>query len=125
MRTAKIEIDGREYLLCFSARAVRACTERYGDVSALADALDSGDAVRDLDEAVWILSQMMDAGARYARERGEDNPPPLTPDDILDLTDLSDYARMRQSIKATITSGQARHVELAPPKNGAATPGGA
>ena len=32
MRTARITIDGAEHLLCFSARVVRACTERYGDM---------------------------------------------------------------------------------------------
>ena len=37
MRTAKISIDGREYLLCFSARVMRACTERYGGVESIDD----------------------------------------------------------------------------------------
>ena len=32
MRTASIEICGKEHLLCFSARVVRACTEKYGEV---------------------------------------------------------------------------------------------
>ena len=123
MRTATIEINGKSYLLCFSARVIRACTERYGDVSALADALDAEDPVKRLDEAVWVLSQMMDAGARYAKLNGIETPPPLPPDGILDQTDLSDFFRLRMSIKATITSGQAKHVEVEPSKNGAATPG--
>ena len=112
MRTATIEINEKSYLLCFSARVIRACTERYGDVSALAAALDAEDPVKRLDEAVWVLSQMMDAGARYAKLNGIETPPPLSPDGILDQTDLSDFFRLRMSIQATITSGQAKHVEV-------------
>ena len=125
MRTANIELDGKRYLLCFSARVIRACTERYGDVSGLGSALDTTDPVAGMDAAIWILSQMMDAGARYAKLNGLDNPPPLTPDDLLDVSDLGDFFNLRKMIQNTITSGQARHVEVAPPKNGEATPGGA
>ena len=39
MRTAKLELNGQERLLCFSARVVRSCTERYGDVAEIDSAV--------------------------------------------------------------------------------------
>lgn len=143
MRTAKIEIGGREYLLCFSARVVRAVTERYGGVEYIDSALSGRpqrgdaapeavdgqnpaaesafDAVRALDEAVWLLSAMMDGGARYAKLNDLDNPPVLTADDLLDVLDLSDFSRLKSKIAETITNGERRNVEATPPKNAKTT----
>ena len=64
MRTATIDICGREYLLCFSARVVRAVTERYGGMEHIDEALSTEDPVKALDESVWLLAAMMDGGAR-------------------------------------------------------------
>ena len=123
MRTATITINGKEHLLCFSARVIRACTERYGDVSGLGDALDDPDKGKALDEAVWILAQMMDAGARYAKLNGLENPEPLSFDAIYDMSDLNDFFAIRQKVVATVTQGRATHVEVEPPKNAGATQG--
>lgn len=139
MRTARIEIEGREHLLCFSARVVRAVTERYGSVenidsalsgrspsdSAAQDAEDGRepqfDAVRALDEAVWLLATMMDGGARYARLNEIDNPPALTADELLDVLDISDFGRLKDKIAETITNGKSVNVEAEPPKNAKTT----
>lgn len=123
MRTSTITINGKEHLLCFSARVIRACTERYGDVSGLGDALDDPDKGKALDEAVWILAQMMDAGARYAKLNGLDNPEPLSADQIYDTSDLGDFFAIRKRVVATVTQGRATHVEVEPPKNAGATQG--
>ena len=123
MRTAKIEIDGREHLLCFSARAVRACTERYGGMEMIGDALTEGGPVKTLDEAVWLIATLMDAGDRYAKLNGIDNPPPLSADDMMDVCDLADFAAFKDKIAETITNGRAATVEAEPPKNAGAAPG--
>lgn len=123
MRTATITINGKEHLLCFSARVIRACTERYGDVSGLGDALDDPDKGKALDEAVWILAQMMDAGARYARLNGLENPDPLSYDAIYDTSDINDFFAIRKKVMDTVTQGRATHVEVEPPKNAGATQG--
>lgn len=122
MRTAKLTLNGQEHLLCFSARLVRSCTERYGDVSNINEAL-SGDPMRSFDEALWLLAEMMAAGDRYAKMMGLDNPPPLAADDLLDVCDLNDFAGLREKIAETITSGQRTTVEVAPSKNAEATQG--
>lgn len=121
MRTAKIEIEGREHLLCFSARVVRAVTERYGGVEEIDGVLDVSEPVRALDEAVWLLAVMMDGGARYARLNELDNPPALTADELLDVLDISDFARLKNKIAETITNGKSVNVEAEPPKNAKTT----
>lgn len=121
MRTARIEIGGREHLLCFSARVVRAVTERYGGVEEIDGALDVSEPVRALDEAVWLLAAMMDGGARYARLNELDNPPALTADELLDVLDISDFGRLKGKIAETITNGKSVNVEAEPPKNAKTT----
>lgn len=122
MRTATITLNGEDHLLCFSARVVRNCTERYGGMEKLDEVLSAGD-VRSFDEALWLLAEMMTAGDRYARQNGTANPSPLSVDDLLDLCDISDFAQMRAKIRETIVSGRATNVEVESQKNAGATQG--
>lgn len=122
MRTATITIGGKEHLLCFSARVVRACTERYGGVEHIDTALSDNEPVKALDEAVWLLAAMMDGGARYARLNEIPNAPALTADELLDVLDIGDFAKMRDKIAETITNGKETHVEAEPSKNAETTP---
>ena len=65
MRTTTIDIAGKERVLCFSTFVVKACTDRYGDVSKIDEALTNERVGEVLEETLWILSQMMVAGAKY------------------------------------------------------------
>lgn len=122
MRTASIEICGKEHLLCFSARVVRAVTERYGGVEHIDTALSAGDPLKALDEAVWLLATMMDGGARYAKINGLETAPPLTADELLDVMDLNDFGQLRTKITEAVVSGRETHVEADPGKNAETTP---
>lgn len=122
MRTASIEIGGKVHLLCFSARVVRAVTERYGGMENIDEALSTENPVKALDEAVWLLAAMMDGGARYAKMSGLETPPPLTADELLDVLDIGDFAALREKIAETVTNGTTRHVEADPGKNAETTP---
>ena len=122
MRTASIEIGGKAHLLCFSARVVRAVTERYGGVEHIDTALSAGDPLKALDEAVWLLSTMMEGGARYAKINGLETAPPLTADELLDVMDLNDFGQLRTKITEAVVSGRETHVEADPGKNAETTP---
>lgn len=122
MRTASIEIGGKAHLLCFSARVVRAVTERYGGVERIDTALSADDPLKALDEAVWLLSTMMDGGARYAKLNGLETAPLLTADELLDVMDLSDFGQLRTKITEAVVSGRETHVEADPGKNAETTP---
>lgn len=123
MRTAKLTVNGSEHLLCFSARVLRGVTERYGGMDKLSAALDDKDPLKSLDEAFWILSSMMDAGDRYARHEGLDNPEPLTVEELYDLCDISDFSGLKGKIAETITVGKTTTIEAQSPKNAGATRG--
>lgn len=122
MRTASIEIGGKAHLLCFSARVVRAVTERYGGVEHIDTALSAEEPVKALDEAVWLLATMMDGGARYAKLNGLETEPPLTADELLDVMDLNDFGQLRTKITEAVVSGRETHVEADPGKNAETTP---
>ena len=111
MRTGKITLNNKEYLLCFSARVVRDCSERYGSVEKIPDALTNGTEVEVLDECFWLLERMMNAGARYAKMEGLENPMPLSAEDLYDACDFIDISNMKASIFETVSNGNERKVE--------------
>ena len=123
MRTGTIEIDKKRYLLCFSARVIRDCTERYGKLERIDEAMNDDDEAKMMDECFWLLSQMMQAGSRYASLQGIDNPKPLQVDDLYDLCGVDDLLHLKVRIFETIESGTRREIEVEtePEKNGEAT----
>lgn len=112
MRTGTIEIDKKRYLLCFSARVIRDCTERYGKLERIDEAMNDDDEAKMMDECFWLLSQMMQAGSRYASLQGIDNPKPLQVDDLYDLCGVDDLLHLKVSIFETIESGTRREIEV-------------
>lgn len=112
MRTGAIVINKKEYVLCFSARVVRACTERYGSIENIDKYLLEGTETQTMDESVWLLEQMIVAGDRYAKQEGIENPAPLTYDEIYDLCGLDDLMGMRTKIFDAIANGNERKVEV-------------
>lgn len=111
MRTARIAINGTEYLLCFSARVMRACAERYGSVEHIGKALTEGTEAQMMDESFWLLSEMMEAGARYARMEDLNAPPPLSCDDLYDVCSIEDLTEMQTRIFETVANGNERRIE--------------
>ena len=122
MRTGVISFDGKKHVLCFSVRVIKACAERYGSMEGIYDALSCEDEVKNLDEALWLLEQMMRVGDKYAKEHGMANEPPMTVDDMLDLCDIGDFIGMKNSIVSTIVNGRSTSVEADSP-NAEATRG--
>jgi len=112
MRTGKIKINNKEYLLCFSARVIRECSKRYGSVDKIGDALTEGTEIEKLDESFWLLATMMDAGAKYAKLENIENPEPLSYDDLYDVSDLLDLSMAKDHIFKTIAEGNKRNVEV-------------
>ena len=117
MRTATIHLAGKDRLLCFSTRVIRDVVGRFGDVSRIDEALNDEDKVKALDNAVWLLSRMLDAGSRYAKLNGLDNPEPLSFEELYDSLDISDFVGIRQKIQETIVNGSQRTVNAVPGKN--------
>ena len=121
MRSGTISIDGKRHVLCFSVRVVRNCAERYGELNGLYAALSSKNQVQALDESLWILAEMMKAGAKYAAEHGLENAEPMSVDDLYDSCGFDDLAGIRASIMLTINNGKRTNVEAEASPNAEAT----
>lgn len=121
MRTTSVTLGGKEYLLCFSVRVSKACSERYGSVAEIATALSAKEEAKVLDETIWLFSMMADAGHRYAKNNGLDTPPTLSEDDILDNFDMPDFSLLVAKVKEAIASGSSTHVETQSEGNAEAT----
>lgn len=117
-----MKINGREHILCFSARVIRDCSERYGDWSKVFEAMSEGTDTQKLDETIWLLTRLMDAGARYAAQNGIECPKPLNCDELYDSCSLADFFSLRDKITDTIRAGQETKIKAEAPKNGEATP---
>lgn len=110
MRTSTIEIDGKNYLLCLSARSLDKLTERYGDLNIIDDMI-GGNSLKD---ALFILSTMMDAGDRYAKQNSLPNPEPLSFETLYDTLGIDDLMTLKESITSTIINSNSREVETEP-----------
>lgn len=121
MRSGTISINGKRHVLCFSVRVVRNCAERYGELNGLYAALSSENHVQALDESLWILAEMMKAGAKYAAEHGLENAEPMSVDDLYDSCGFDDLAGIRSSIMLTINNGKRTNVEAEASPNAEAT----
>lgn len=123
MRTAMITLDGKAYPLCFSTRVVRSCHERYGGIDQIGQALSGNDLVEVLDETLWLLSAMLDAGYRHAKLNGEESPEPPDQETLYDLCGMDDLAGLKARVMESMSAGASHSVDAQPPKNATATQG--
>lgn len=112
MRTGKFDFYGKTYLLTFSART-NASLEAEG---IRLDRLNSSDTP--VSSMVRVLYYMIDAGSRYAKLAGIDNPGTVDYDTLLDGLDTPDLQQLPGLI-AEVMEGE-RNVEATPPKNAGA-----
>ena len=120
MRTEIVKICGKEYIACFSTRVLMALEEREGDSTKGLQRILSENKVSDL---FWLLAQMIDAGDRYAKLEGLDNPGKLALDDLIDLIGVDEYEGVFRAVTETVKAGNTPNVEVKPAKNGKATQG--
>lgn len=121
MRTVKLPIAGKERILCFSVRVMRACSERFGSFSGIYKAMAADNETERLDSVIWLLAELMKAGDRYAKANDMENPAPLSADDLLDHCDVADFVQLRGVITQAISAGSQTNIEVEPGKNGEAT----
>lgn len=115
MRSKTIALAGAEYPLRFSLRAVKACTEKYGSLEGMFEAIQGKQGTLDVvDECLWLLDVMLDAGYRYNRANGLEAKEPPNREALLDMLDL---AEMQGALLGAIAGDSARTVEADPPKN--------
>lgn len=118
MRNGTITLAGKEYPLHFSLRVLNACKERYGTLDGIFQALQgAADGMDVIEECLWLLENMLDAGWRYDRINGKN---PTQPPDMDMLLDVLDLAEVQAALVTAIAGDSVRTVEADPPKNAAA-----
>ena len=107
MRTTTIRIDNTEYMLVFNNRVLSRMEQAGIDIAKLSDG-------RQITQILTMLSFMIEAGSRYAKREGLGEYPILALDDLLDITDQTDYPAIQEAITAVIQGD--RTVDAIPPK---------
>lgn len=108
MITTRVEIGGKNYLLCQSLR-----------VAAMSVAISRKELKEEetVNEVVDMLKTLMDGGHKYALKMGIENPEPLTKDEILDYLGMDDFKRIIATIQAATLESSKRTIEVEPPKD--------
>lgn len=120
MKTAKMNVAGKDHTLCFSLRVVRDCADKFGGMDKLSEALTGGTQQEQFDNVIWLLSRMMDAGERYDKLEGRPSEKALSVDDLLDLQGVDDLASLKSTIFETMDNG-GEAVETEPEEKNAET----
>ena len=110
MRTSTIELKGKEYILCLSLKGIANLSERYGDLEKASKAL----VKPDICDAIIILAEMMNCGARYAKLNGMENPEPLSQEELEYGLDIEDFAPMMAKVGETARLSMEREVDIIP-----------
>jgi hypothetical protein len=105
MRIVKIELNGQEYELTFSARVMMLQEQEKWDTDTFTG-------------TIHMLSAMMEAGDKLARHEGRPAPGFLSVDDIADFLSPEDITRIVQAMTQAQTGE--RHVEALPDSKNAA-----
>lgn len=90
---------GEKRVFCFSLRVLQDITDKFGSYDKLFDAVDGE---KSIENVAWLLSRLMDAGSRYAKMNGLENPAPLTNEQILDMSGPFDIGKYKSIIFSTL-----------------------
>lgn len=112
MRTTKIEIHGKEYLLCLSTRVIQNIEERGETIGSELQKVMNGS----VKETFWLTHQMLAAGHKYAQYEGLENPEPPTLDYLLDTIGPDEYKGLYSVIGQAVKNGSQATVEVEPSK---------
>lgn len=116
MRTSKLQINGKEYLLCMSNRVLV-------DIEAKGKSLETflADDTKSVTNICWLVRRMSEAGRAYAALAGMGAYETITEEEILDASGSDDYGKYMDAILAA-AAGE-RKVDAEPPKNAEAAHG--
>ena len=63
MRTGKITINNKQYTLCFSARVIRNCAEKFGGMDKIDEVMNANDETEAFEQR-YLVIKSIDAGRR-------------------------------------------------------------
>lgn len=104
-RTGKIKLFDTEYTLCYSSRVGEQIEEKYGDLQA---GLEKMETDRDF---VEFLALLMEAGYRWDKYEGKEPPKPMGAEELMDRTTKADMVPIHTAINETLINSLGRKVE--------------
>lgn len=110
MRTTTIELQGKEYLLCLSLQGISNLEKRYGGLENVTKIM----AKPNIGDAIILLAEMMNCGAKYANKNDIENPEPLSEEMLGYGLDMADFVPMMAKIGETVRLSMEREVEAIP-----------
>lgn len=109
MRTSKLNIAGKEYLLCMSNRVLV-------DIESKGQNLETFlQTEQPITNICWLIRRMSEAGRAYAKLAGLGDYSTISEESILDASGSDDYDEYMKAILEAATGE--RKVEAEPPKN--------
>lgn len=102
MKTGTITIAGHTYLTCLSTRVLMRLQDKgKGSIKKVFAEIEKNAS---LSETFELLYMLMDAGARYAKLAGIENPPLISYDEMIDTLGIDDLPALQESIAAAVVA---------------------
>lgn len=117
MRTSIIEINGEKHLLCFNLWALGECMERFGSLSAMSEAMTTGSAAQNLNEALWVMETLQRGGKLYSDEMGLENAEPVSAEKMRVVCGADFFVDLRKKIVNAVNIGMSTNVKAEDSKN--------
>lgn len=111
MKTETININNKEYILCFSLNSVQGLIGRYGDTN-LNKIFNENDTAKGLDETIWVLNLLMVSGKKYAEINGLKSEEVPSAEDLKYIVGVDDIKNIQDKLYSCIRKDVSRNVDL-------------
>lgn len=101
MKLNTINISGKEYPLIFSAWVIDQIQSKNDDVEAELNRILSSSKVSDM---FWLLSLFLKAGHEASKLLGNEGPEPPTYEALMILTQVTEFGKIGEAIKAAVAT---------------------
>jgi hypothetical protein len=122
-RIGEITLAGKKYPLNFSVKAAKEVSARYGGLDNVDAAFSEKSIDEMMDEAIFLLSILIEQGVLYKRIAEGEEIKGIAPDELEVVLGVSDLAGVKAQILGAMIGGMSREVEVEPEKNVKTTQG--
>jgi hypothetical protein len=126
MKTAYIEIGGKQYPLRFGIGAAKAMSEKFGSLEKMVDSLSDRPENEIIEALIWLLEALIRQGCSYKNIFESDSPIPddapvkegkyipLSAEEIEVGLEITNISNLQEIIFGTVLSGSKSEVETKP-----------
>lgn len=111
MKTETININNKEYILCFSLSSVQSLIDRYGDTN-LNKIFNENDTAKGLDETLWVLNLLMVSGKKYAEINGLKSEEVPSAEDLKYIVGIDDIKNIHEKLYSCVGKDMSRNIDL-------------